>query len=57
MVPGLEERIMSGNDEQIMEVAEHVRRAHRNFRFIEISLIPFSFRKVCRVLERMIPKA
>ena len=54
MVPSLEERIMSGNDGQIMEVAEHVCQAHRNSCFIV--LIPFSFRKVCRVLEPTIPR-
>ena len=55
MVHGLEEHIMSGHDEQIMEVAEHVCWVHRNVCFIEISLIPFSIRKVCWVLKLMIP--
>ena len=54
MVPGLEERIMSGNDGQIMEVAEHVCQVHRNSCLIV--LIPFSFRKVCWVLEPTIPR-
>ena len=54
MVPSLEECIMSGNDGQIMEVAEHVHQAHRNSCFIV--LIPFSFRKVCWVPEPMIPR-
>ena len=54
MVPGLEEHIMSGNDGQIMEVAEHVCQVHRNSCFIV--LIPFSFRKVCQVLKPTIPR-
>lgn len=36
MVPGLEERIMSGNDEEVIEIAEHVRRAHPRFSIIEV---------------------
>ena len=43
MVPGLEECIMSGNDEHIIEIAEHVRRV--NTLFIEILLIPCKLQK------------
>ena len=57
MVPGLEERIMSGSDEEVVDVAKHVRRPKLSAVHLNATHFHASFKKVCPVLEPTIPRA
>lgn len=57
MVPGLEERIMSGSDEEVVDVAEHVRRPKLSAVHSNATHFHASFKKVCPALEPTIPRA
>lgn len=57
MVPGLEERIMSGNDEELMEVSEHVSQFSLGPLCRKVAYLHSSCRKVYPALEPMIPRA
>lgn len=56
MIPGLEERLMNGDDTEAVEVAEHVRRIRLFMHASEADLFS-SFKRGCPPLEPMTRRA